>query len=134
MSTHQLKPIRTDAEHSASLKRIDDLLHASPGTPEADERSTGIWIRCVLTNAMEHLGYTQTDLSELLGSRSHASEILTGRRPAVVGSNPQDRERLESADRPARGRAPGPSRLRRRMGHHFNRVERAPTRGRRARE
>jgi antitoxin component HigA of HigAB toxin-antitoxin module len=98
MSTHQLKPIRTDAEHRAALKRIDDLLAAAPGTPEADEfEALTILVNAYedeaipidrdldpisfLINAMEQLGYTQTDLSELLGSRSHASEILSGRRP-----------------------------------------------------
>ena len=33
----QIRPIRTDADHAAALRRIDELMAAEPGTPEADE-------------------------------------------------------------------------------------------------
>lgn len=95
---HPLKAIRTDAAHRAALERIDDILTAAPGTPEADElEALTILVNAYeeevfpidrdldpisfLTNAMEQLGHTQADLAGLLGSRSHASEILSGARP-----------------------------------------------------
>jgi HTH-type transcriptional regulator/antitoxin HigA len=33
----EVQPIRTDADHAAALRRIDSLMDARPGTPEADE-------------------------------------------------------------------------------------------------
>ena len=38
----------------------------------------------VLRYAIEDLGHTQTELADLLGSRSRASEILSRRRPLTV--------------------------------------------------
>ena len=32
-----INPIRTAAEHEAALARIDDLIHAPPGSPEEQE-------------------------------------------------------------------------------------------------
>jgi HTH-type transcriptional regulator / antitoxin HigA len=32
----EIKPIRTEADYEASLRQIEQLLDASPGTPEAD--------------------------------------------------------------------------------------------------
>ena len=31
------QPIRTDADNAAALRRIDSIMDALPGTPEADE-------------------------------------------------------------------------------------------------
>ena len=33
----EIKPIRTDADHAAALRRIDSIMDALPGTPEGDE-------------------------------------------------------------------------------------------------
>jgi HTH-type transcriptional regulator/antitoxin HigA len=33
----QIRPIRTDADHAAALLRIDQLMDAEQGTPEAHE-------------------------------------------------------------------------------------------------
>ena len=33
----QIRPIRTDADHAAALRRIDALMDAEAGTPEAHE-------------------------------------------------------------------------------------------------
>ena len=52
----KIHPIRTDAYHGAALKRIDNLMEALPGTPEADE------------------------LDVLVTSRGRVSEVLNGRR------------------------------------------------------
>ena len=92
----QIRPIRTDADHAAALRRIDELMYAEPGTPEADELD----VLATLVEAyedrhfpiadpdplaaiqfrMEQLGLTRKDLEPLLGSRGRVSEVLNGRR------------------------------------------------------
>jgi HTH-type transcriptional regulator/antitoxin HigA len=92
----QIEPIRTDADHAAALRRIEALMDAAPGTPEADELD----VLATLVEAyedrhfpiadpeplaaiqfrMEQLGLTRKDLEPLLGSRGRVSEVLTGRR------------------------------------------------------
>jgi len=92
----KIQPIRTDADHAAALRRIDGLMDARPGTPEADELD----VLATLVEAyedrhfpiddpdplaaiefrMEQLGLSRKDLEPLLGSRGRVSEILNGRR------------------------------------------------------
>lgn len=92
----QIQPIRTDADHAAALRRIDSLMDAAAGTPEADELD----VLATLVEAyedrnfpvadpdplvaiqfrMEQLGLTRRDLEPLLGSRGRVSEVLNGRR------------------------------------------------------
>jgi HTH-type transcriptional regulator/antitoxin HigA len=92
----RIQPIRTDADHAAALRRIDELMDAAEGTPEADELD----VLATLVEAyedrnfpvddpdplaaiqfrMEQLGLTRKDLEPLLGSRGRVSEVLNGRR------------------------------------------------------
>jgi HTH-type transcriptional regulator / antitoxin HigA len=92
----QIRPIRTDADHADALRRIDELMDAEPGTPEADELD----VLATLVEAyedrhfpiadpdplaaiqfrMEQLSLTRKDLEPLLGSRGRVSEVLNGRR------------------------------------------------------
>jgi len=90
------KAIRTDSDYEAALARIDALMDARPGTPQADELD-------VLADLVEHyeskhepLGYpspaeairfrmdqaglTPRDLVSVLGSRAKVSEVLSGKR------------------------------------------------------
>jgi HTH-type transcriptional regulator / antitoxin HigA len=89
-----VKPIKTAAQHKVALKRIDRLMHARAGTPEAGE----LEVLAILVEKyeretfpiapptpidairfrMEQMGYSQADLARVLGSRSRASEIMTG--------------------------------------------------------
>ncbi len=89
-----LKPIKTARQHKAALNRIDKLMNAKSGTPEAAE----LEVLAILVERyeqkmfpldapspldailfrMEQMGYTQADLARLLNSRSRASEVLTG--------------------------------------------------------
>jgi HTH-type transcriptional regulator/antitoxin HigA len=91
-----IRPIRTDADHAAALRRIDKLMDTEPGTPEADELD----VLATLVEAyedrhfpmadpdplaaiqfrMEQLGLSRKDLEPLLGSRGRVSEVLNGRR------------------------------------------------------
>jgi len=91
-----IKPIHSDEDHEAALRRIETLWGAPVGSPEGDEldilatlveryeetrwpasRATPLEM---LNFCMEQNGYSQTDLAQLLGSRSRASEILNGKR------------------------------------------------------
>ena len=92
----RIQPIRTDADHASALRRIDELMDAAPGTPEADELD----VLATLVEAyedrhfpigdpeplaaiqfrMDQLGLTRKDLEPLLGSRGRVSEVLNGRR------------------------------------------------------
>ena len=90
-----LKPIKTARQHRAALKRIDRLMNARAGTPEAAELEVlAILVERYERHAfpidppspadairfrMEQMGKNQADLARLLNSRSRASEILRGR-------------------------------------------------------
>ncbi len=92
----EIRPIRTDEDHESALREIERLWDAAPGSEDEDrldilatlvdryERAR--WPIApaapldVLKFMMEQNGRTQADLGHLLGSRSRASEILTGKR------------------------------------------------------
>ena len=91
-----IRPIRTEADHRAALARVESLMDAEPDTPEGEELDVLTTLIEVyeqahhaigaaeplvaIQHAMEARGYTQSDLAELIGSRSRASEILSGTR------------------------------------------------------
>jgi HTH-type transcriptional regulator / antitoxin HigA len=98
-----IRPIRTDEDHRAALAEIEACWGAPEGTEEGDRldvllalvelyeaKRWPIEIEArfdpidVLHYAMEELGHTQSDLAELLGSRSRASELLSRRRALTV--------------------------------------------------
>jgi HTH-type transcriptional regulator / antitoxin HigA len=94
-----IRPIRTDEDHRAALAEIEACWGAPEGTEEGDRldvllalvelyeaKRWPIEIEArfdpidVLHYAMEELGHTQSELAELLASRSRASELLSRRR------------------------------------------------------
>lgn len=91
-----IEPIKNDADHKAALARIESIWDASPGSPEffeLDALATLVehyeekrWPIALPTPlealkfAMEQQGFSQADLAHLLGSRSRASEVMTGKR------------------------------------------------------
>ncbi len=98
-----IRPIRTDRDHRAALAEIERLWGSPEGTDEGDkldilvtlvenyeEKRWPIKTRRrfdpvdVLFYAIDELGHTQTELAELIGSRSRASEILSRRRALTV--------------------------------------------------
>ena len=98
-----IRPIRTDDDHSRALAEIERLWGAADGTPEGDkldilltlveayeERRWPLKRRRrfdpvdVLHFAIDELGHTQAELARILGSRSRASEILSRRRPLTL--------------------------------------------------
>lgn len=92
----KIRPIRTDADHLATLRRIENLMDAEPGTPAADELDVLATLAeayedrhfpiadpdplAAIRFRMEQLGLSRKDLEPLLGSRGRVSEVLNGRR------------------------------------------------------
>jgi HTH-type transcriptional regulator/antitoxin HigA len=95
-----IQPIRTEADHTAALRRIEALWDAPADSAEAleldllatlvERYEEARWpVEAsspleLLRFAMEQNGHTQSDLAQLLGSRSRASEILRGRRSLTL--------------------------------------------------
>lgn len=98
-----LRPIRTDEDHRAALAAIEASWGAPEGSDEGDKLDVLLalvelyeakrWPIAiaedqdpidVLQYAIDELGHTQTELAQLLGSRSRASEVLSRRRVLTV--------------------------------------------------
>jgi HTH-type transcriptional regulator/antitoxin HigA len=98
-----IRPIRNDEDHRAALAAIEACWGASEGSEEGDRLDVllalvdiyeakrwpiavadGFDPIDVLHYAIGELGHTQTELAELLGSRSRASEVLSRRRALTV--------------------------------------------------
>ena len=91
-----IKPIHNELDYQKALARIQEIFDAKPGTQEGDELEVlGILVENyekqhfsieapnpleAVTFRMEQLGLRQSDLAKILGSRSRASEILSGKR------------------------------------------------------
>jgi HTH-type transcriptional regulator/antitoxin HigA len=92
----EIRPIRTEQQHQAALRRLEEIWEAEPGTPESDELD----VLSVLVEAyedehypidppdpieaikfrMDQMGLTRRDLEPYIGSRSKVSEILSRKR------------------------------------------------------
>jgi HTH-type transcriptional regulator/antitoxin HigA len=98
-----IRPIRNEQDHRAALAEINACWGAAEGTGEGDKLEMLValvesyearrWpIESdekfdpieVLNYAIEELGHTQSELAELLESRSRASEVLSRRRALTV--------------------------------------------------
>jgi HTH-type transcriptional regulator/antitoxin HigA len=91
-----IRPIRNDDDHRDALMEIDRLWNAPQNTPEGDKLDVLVTLveayeakrwpidpvspRDILEYAITDMGRSQKELSELLGSRSQASDLLSGRR------------------------------------------------------
>jgi HTH-type transcriptional regulator/antitoxin HigA len=91
-----IKPIKTEQDYQDALNRLETIFDAKSGTSEGDELEIlGILIDDyenkhfpidlpdpieAIKFRMEQLGYTQNDLSKILGQKSRASEILNKKR------------------------------------------------------
>lgn len=91
-----IKPIKNETDYNKALQRLEVIFDATPGTSEGDELEIlGILIsqyeneqfRIDLPDPveaikfrMEQLGYNQSDLAEIIGQKSRASEILSRKR------------------------------------------------------
>jgi HTH-type transcriptional regulator / antitoxin HigA len=92
----KIHPIHTEKDYKNALARIEEIFDARPGTQEGDELEIlGILVDEyekknfpieapkpveAIKFRMEQLGMEQKDLAKLIGSKSRASEILSGKR------------------------------------------------------
>ena len=95
-----IRPIRTDDDHTAALREIERLWGARPASPDGDRLDVLITLVDayederwpigdpdavdMLHYAMDELGRSQAELARLLGSRSRASEVLARKRPLTL--------------------------------------------------
>ena len=91
------KLIKTEAEHTVALERIENLFDAHPGTPEGDECELLVYlVRQFETDQypiglpdpieaikfrMDQQGLKQADLVPFMGNKSKVSEVLSRKRP-----------------------------------------------------
>lgn len=92
----KLKPIKNEEDYQFALERLDKIFDAKLGTAEGDELEVlGILIDNyekdhfpidlpdpieAIKFRMEQLNYSQSDLAEIIGLKSRASEILNRKR------------------------------------------------------
>jgi HTH-type transcriptional regulator / antitoxin HigA len=92
----EIKPIKTENDYNQALERLDKIFDAKIGSPEGDELEVlGILIDQyenehfpiglpdpieAIKFRMEQMGYNQTDLANIVGLKSRASEILNKKR------------------------------------------------------
>ena len=91
-----IQPIRTRQNYRAALQRIEALLDAAPGSPEADELDILATLISVYEDEhfpivapdpvaailfrMEQLGLNRADLAPYIGGTGRVSEVLAGKR------------------------------------------------------
>ena len=100
MGVENIKPIKSESDYQRVLTAIDELMGAAPSTPESDQLEVLVALVeayearhwpieapdpiSALEHVMEARGLRQKDLGQLIGSQSHASEILNRRRPLTL--------------------------------------------------
>lgn len=106
-----VKPIKTKKDYQQAMDRLELLFDAKQGTPEGDELEVlGILIEkyeeqqfpiglpdpvATIKFRMEQLGYNQTDLANVVGLKSRASEILNRKRKLSLEMIRQLHEKLQ---------------------------------------
>jgi len=95
-----LKPIKTEKDYDLALKRLDKIFDAEPGTKEGDELEV---LALIIEDyekqnypieapdpieaikfRMEQMGMNQTDLADIIGHKSRASEIINKKRKLTL--------------------------------------------------
>ncbi|HSD06731.1 helix-turn-helix domain-containing protein [Flavobacterium sp.] len=106
----EIKPIKTEKDYNQALERLEIIFEAKKGSPEGDELEVlGILINQyendhfpiglpdpieAIKFRMEQMGYNQTDLANIVGLKSRASEILNKKRKLSLEMIRQLHERL----------------------------------------
>ena len=94
-----IRPIKTDADHDAALREIEQLWGSVEGTSDGDRRDVLVTLADAyeekrwpleeldpveaIEAAMEHDGHSRADLAALIG-KNHATEILKRQRPLTL--------------------------------------------------
>lgn len=105
-----IKPIKTKKDYEQALERLEIIFDAKKGTQKGDELEIlGMLIDKyekekfpigfpdpveAIKFRMEQLGYNQTDLANVVGLKSRASEILNRKRKLSLEMIRQIHERL----------------------------------------
>ncbi len=95
-----IKPIRNEKDYQAAMKRLELIFDAKPNSKEGDELEIlGMLIEKyeqekypiefpdpieAIKFRMEQLGYSQSDLANVVGLKSRASEILNKKRKLTL--------------------------------------------------
>ncbi len=97
----EIRPIKTDQDYNASIRRIEVLWGAKKDSPQGDELD--LLITLVESYEMKHypiappdpidaikfrmeqMNMTKADLVQYIGSQSRVSEILNGKRKLTLG-------------------------------------------------
>jgi HTH-type transcriptional regulator / antitoxin HigA len=95
-----LKPVKTEADYRAALKRLEEIFDAKPGTHESDELEIlGLMVDDyenkhypieapdpieAIKIRMEEMNLKQVDLIPEIGGKSRVSEILNRKRRLTV--------------------------------------------------
>ncbi|MEY2903337.1 MAG: hypothetical protein RLY89_2443 [Bacteroidota bacterium] len=95
-----LKPIRNEKDYQAAMNRLELIFDAKPNSKEGDELEIlGMLIEKyeqekypiefpdpieAIKFRMEQLGYSQSDLANVVGLKSRASEILNKKRKLTL--------------------------------------------------
>ena len=105
-----IHPIRNDADHRAAVAEVERLWRAPSGTPDGD--TLDILITLIdayeekrwpieaadpieaLTYAIEEMGHSQSELADLLGSRSTRFRDPQSKARSHRRDDPQDQYRL----------------------------------------
>jgi HTH-type transcriptional regulator/antitoxin HigA len=96
----KMKLIKNKKDYQQALTRLEDIFDAKKGTPEGDELEVlGLLIEQyenehfpidlpdpieAIKFRMEQLGYTNSDLANIIGLKSRASEILNKKRKLTL--------------------------------------------------
>jgi len=94
------KVLKTEKEYNRASKRLMEIFHAAPGTPEDDELGVLILlikdyderhyqlpeidVLEVIKEKMQERGLKNKDLVPVIGSKSYVSSILSGRREITL--------------------------------------------------
>ena len=106
----EIKPIKTEKDYNQALIRLETIFDAKPDSPEGDELEVlGILVDQfenenfpiglpdpieAIKFRMAQMGYNQTDLANIVGLKSRASEILNRKRKLSLEMIRQLHERL----------------------------------------
>jgi HTH-type transcriptional regulator/antitoxin HigA len=105
-----IKPIKTQKDYEQAIKRLEVIFDAKKGTEKGDELELlGMLVDNyenqnfpigfpdsveAIKFRMEQLGYTQSDLADVVGLKSRASEILNRKRKLSLEMIRQIHDRL----------------------------------------
>lgn len=96
----QIQPIRTEADYSSAVARIEQLMGARAGSADGDELDVLATLVdayearrfpiktpdpiAVIKFQMEQQGFSRKDLEPMIGTRARISEVLSGKRALTL--------------------------------------------------